>query len=100
MSSNYWRPWENPNRDGENDEVSENSRSAVGVSEKMQKAVLNCYQYFCNNGKKYGAANETAKALKMGHSTFARIVRRGEVRISRRGYVHLGRDTFKKVDDF
>ena len=66
----------------------------------MQKAVLNCYQYFCNNGKKYGAVNETGKALKMGQSTVLRIVRRGEVRISRRGSVHQGRDMFKKVNGF
>ena len=52
MSNNYWRSWENPNTDGENDEVSENSRSTVVVSEEMQKAVLIYYQYFCNNGKK------------------------------------------------
>ena len=48
---NYRRPCGKRNTDGENDEVSENSRSAVTVSEEMQKAVLNCYQYFCNNGK-------------------------------------------------
>ena len=34
-----------------NDEVSENSRNTVAVSEEMQMAVLNCYQYFRNNGK-------------------------------------------------
>ena len=66
----------------------------------MQNAVLNCYQYFCNNDKIYGAVNETAKALKMGQSTVARIVRRGEVRISRTGYTHQGREKFKRVDDF
>ena len=53
MTNNYWRPWENLNANGENDDVSENSRNPVAVSEEMQKAVLNCYQYFCNNGKKY-----------------------------------------------
>ena len=36
----------------------------VAILEDMQKAVLNCYNYFCNNGKKYGALNETVKALK------------------------------------
>ena len=66
----------------------------------MQKAVLNFYQYFYNNGAKYGAVNETAKALKMGESTVARILRRGEVRISGRVYVYQRRDKFKKVDDF
>ena len=66
----------------------------------MQKAVLNCYQYFCSNSQKYGAENETAKALKMGQNMVARIVRRGEVRISRRGYVHQGRNKFKKGVDF
>ena len=60
----------------------------------MQKAVLNCYQYFCNNGKKNGAVNETDKALTMGQSIVGSIIRRGEVRISRRGYVHQGRDKF------
>ena len=100
MSSNYWHPLENPNTDGENNEVSENRRSTVAVSEEMQKAVLNCYQYFCDNGKKYGAVKETVKTLKMGLGTVARIVRRGEVRISRKGYVHQRRDKFKKVDDF
>ena len=46
--------------------------------------------------KKYSAVNETAKALKMGHSTDARVLRSREVRISRRGYVHQGGDKFKK----
>ena len=86
--------------DGESGKVSENSRSTVAVSEEMQKAVLNYYQYFCINDKKYSAINETAKALKMGQNIFVRIVRRGEVRISRRGYVHQGGDKFKKVDEF
>ena len=54
--------------------------------------------HFCNKGKKYGAVSETAKALKMGQSIVSRIVRKGEVRISRRSYVHQGRDKFKKVD--
>ena len=36
----------------------------------------------------------------MGQSAVSRIVRREEVRISRRGYVHQGTDKFKKVDDF
>ena len=66
----------------------------------MQEPVLNCFQHFSNNGKKYGTVNGTAKALKMGQSTTARIVRRGEAKISRRCYVHQGRDKFKKVDDF
>ena len=51
MSNKHWRPWENPNTDGENDEVSENSRSTVTVSDEKQKAALNCYQYFFNSGK-------------------------------------------------
>ena len=73
MSNNHWSPRENPNTDGENDEVSENSRTTITVSEETQKAVLNCYKYFCNNGKKYGAINETAKALKMSQITIARL---------------------------
>ena len=64
MSKNYWRPWENPNTDKENDEVSENSRSTVAISEEMQKAVLNCYQYFCKNGNKHGAVNDCSKLIK------------------------------------
>ena len=36
----------------------------------------------------------------MGLGTVSRIVRRGEVRISRKGYVHQRRGKFKKVDDF
>ena len=36
----------------------------------------------------------------MSQSTIARILRRGEVRISRMGYIHQVRDKFKKVDDF
>ena len=50
--------------------------------------------------KKYGAVNETAKSLKMVQSTVARIVRKGEERVSRRSYVTQGRDLLKKVDDF
>ena len=45
--------------------------------------------------KKYGTVNETTRALKMGQSAAARIVRRGEVRISRRGYVPQGREKLK-----
>ena len=56
--------------------------------------------HFCNKGKKYGAVSETAKALKMGQSIVPRIVRKGELRISRRGYVHQVKDKFKKVNDF
>ena len=38
MSKNHWSPQENPNTDGENDEVSENSRTTIAVSEETQKA--------------------------------------------------------------
>ena len=61
----------------------------------MQKAVLNCHQYFLNNVKKNGVVNETAKALNMGQSTVARIARRGELRIGRRGYARQGRGKLK-----
>ena len=64
MPNKYWRPYENPNKDEENDEVSENSRNTIAVSGEIQKAVLKCYQYYCNNDKKIGAVSETAKALK------------------------------------
>ena len=70
------------------------------MQKKCRRQVLNCYQYFSNNGKKYDAVNETAKALKMVQSTVVRIVRTGEVRISRRGYFHQGRDEFQKANEF
>ena len=37
--------------------------------------------------------------MKMGQSTVVRIGKKGGLRISKRGYVHQGRDKFKK-DDF
>ena len=71
----------------------------VEAWQKCRRHVLNSQQYFCSSGQKFGAVNKTAKALKVGQSTIARIVRRGEVRISRRGYVHQVRDKFEKVKD-
>ena len=50
MSNSYLRPWENSNTDWENDEVSENSRSTVAVSEEMQKAV---FVTFAKNMEQY-----------------------------------------------
>lgn len=31
----------------------------------MQRTVLNCYEYFCNNENRYVTLNETARALKL-----------------------------------
>ena len=69
----------------------------VGADLPSLKAFLNWYQYFCNN---YSVVNKTVKAMKMDQCTAARIVRRGEVRINKRGYVQQGRDKLEKVDDF
>ena len=80
--------------------VSDRCKSTVAVSEEMQRAVLNVYEYFCNNVRKYGAANETAKALKLSNSTVSRIIKRGEVSVSKRCDVNNGREKFNKVDDF
>ena len=49
------------------------------ILEDMQEPVLNCYEYSCNNVKKYGALNETAKALKLCPRYAERIVERGEI---------------------
>ena len=62
---------------------SDESTSRVAISEDIQKAVLNCYEYFCNNGKRYGVLYETAKALKLCKRSVERIVERREVRASK-----------------
>ena len=41
----------------------------------LLKAVLNCYEYFCDIGKKYGALNETAKALKLCNAPLKEVSR-------------------------
>ena len=63
----------------------------------MQKKVLNCYQYFCTYGKKYGAVNDTDEN---GSNTVANIVKRGVLTISRRECVHQERDKFRKASHF
>ena len=49
MSNESWRPWEKESVD--NARPSNDSISKVAISEDRQKAVLNRYEYFCNNGK-------------------------------------------------
>ena len=63
MPNEFWRPWEKESVD--NARPSNDTISKVAISEDRQKAALNRYEYFCNNGKKYGNLNETAKALKL-----------------------------------
>ena len=102
MSSNYWRPWENPGSTGDQKDIGvlDKGNSTVAVSEEIQRAVFNVYEYFCSNVKKYGAVTETAKALKLSHKTVSRIIKRGEVKPSKRGCVDNGKEKFKKVDEF
>ena len=66
----------------ENARPSNKSTSRVAISEDMQEPKLNCYEYFCNNVKKYGALNETAKTLKPYQCSVVRIVEIGEIRAS------------------
>ena len=63
MFKEFWRPWENESFD--NVRPSEERTSRVAISEDMLKAVLNCYEYFCNNENRYVTLNETARALKL-----------------------------------
>ena len=63
MFKEFWRPWEKESFD--NVRPSEERTSRVAISEDMLKAVLNCYEYFCNNENRYVTLNETARALKL-----------------------------------
>ena len=63
MFKEFWRPWEMESFD--NVRPSEERTSRVAISEDMLKAVLNCYEYFCNNENRYVTLNETARALKL-----------------------------------
>ena len=65
----------------------------------MQRAVLTCHEHFCNNEKKNGALNETAKALKLCKRSVERIIGIGKVRASNRGK-HERKPKIGKVDDF
>ena len=53
------------NESFDNVRPSEERTSRVAISEDMLKAVLNCYEYFCNNENRYVTLNETARALKL-----------------------------------
>ena len=63
MFKEFWRPLEKESFD--NVRPSEERTSRVAISEDMLKAVLNCYEYFCNNENRYVTLNETARALKL-----------------------------------
>ena len=76
MSNEFWGTWEKENVD--NARPSNKSSSWVAISENMQRPVLKCYEYFCNNGKKYSAFNETAKALKLCKRSVERTAERGK----------------------
>ena len=59
MPNDFWRLWERQSVDNARPSNDSNSTSRVAILEDMWEAVLNCYEYFCNNGKKYGVLNET-----------------------------------------
>ena len=71
----------------------------ITFSEDIQEPALNCYKYFCNNVKKYGALNETTKALKLCQRYAERIVERGEIRASKEENMKR-KSKFGKLDDF
>lgn len=61
MSNEYWRPWKKESID--NRRPSNESTSQIAYLEDMQKLVLTCYKYFCNDGEKKGALNQSVKAI-------------------------------------
>ena len=70
-------------------ESSEEKEDPVGnqaVSEDIQRAVLNCYEYMrASKGQKHGTILETSIALKLHRNTVGKIVKRGKVQKSIRG---------------
>ena len=74
-------------------EEDEDTVGNQGVSEDLQSAVLNCYQYMCaSKGQKHGAVLETGIALKLHRNTVGKIVKRRIVQKTHR--------RFEKMDGF
>ena len=85
-------------------ESSEEEEDTVGnqtVSEDLQKAVLNCYEYmYTSKGLKRGAVLVTSIALKLHRNTFEKIVKRGKVQETVRGQNRKMHRRFAKIKGF
>ena len=85
MTARLLRPRDNnanTEKDIEKDAEKDIDRKAI--SEEMQMAVLNVYQYLCQNGKILRRITETSKAMKL-HRHTVRTIRKGVVHKSKRG---------------
>ena len=84
----FWRPWDNNNsneRNEKKDDIESSKKDKRALSEEMQMAVLNVYQYLSQDGKFPRKITETSKALQLHRNTVERVIKRGFVQKSKRG---------------